>query len=381
MRISITEEQYNKLIQANEVVGVPEGIYDTAKSIYRKYIDSLVEEINLQFGNIKVGGSTDVGFTIMGDYRVGDLSFNSVHFMVTFDFDEYKKVEIEQMNIGVGDKITNDYKLIYKKTNGMIAMGAKYQAPNDISEEDLINSILKFETKTISSIAHELKHAYDFDKKPIRNAGEKVKYHSIEDLMVSVRPLMKFKTMLYYSHVVEESVRNSEIYTLMKLKGITKKEFKNFLTKTNTYDFLKYMMNYDYNKFIEEMYNSIKGIESFLSYVKIDYDGMSDGEKVTMALKKFYQIVSRRRKEFLDNVMMDSQSDLMMLLASALGIADNIVKMGDSEAKIKAMKKINKHINSYTDYIDFYQKELSDIKISATNTLKKLSKLYSLAED
>jgi hypothetical protein len=301
--------------------------------------------------------------------------------MVTFDFDEYKKVEIEQMNIGVGDKMTSDYKLIYKKTNGRIAMGAKYQVPNDISEEDLINSILKFETKTISSIAHELKHAYDFDKKPIRNAGEKVKYHSIEDLMVSVRPLMKFKTMLYYSHVVEESVRNSEIYTLMKLKGITKKEFKNFLSKTNTYDFLKYMMNYDYDKFIGEMYNSIKGIESFLSFVKIDHKDMTDEEKVTAALKKFYQIVSRRRKEFLDSVMMDMQSDLMMMLASSLGIADNIVTMGENEAKVKAKKKINKHINSYTDYIDFYQKELSDIKISATNTLKKLGKLYSLAED
>jgi cellulose biosynthesis protein BcsQ len=167
----------------------------------------------------------------------------------------------------------------------------------------------------------------------------------------------------------------------MKLKGITKKQFKSFLSKTTTYDFLKYMMDYDYDKFIKEMYNSIPGIESFLSYVKIDYDNMSDEEKVNAALKKFYEIVSRRRKDFLDDVMMDSQSDLMLLLASALGIADNIVKMGDSEAKIKAMKKINKHINSYNDYVDFYQKELSDIKISATNTLKKLGKLYSLAED
>ena len=141
------------------------------------------------------------------------------------------------------------------------------------------------------------------------------------------------------------------------------------------------MMNYDYNKFIKEMYNSIRGIESFLSFVKIDHKDMTDEEKVTAALKRFYQIVSRRRKEFLDSVMMDMQSDLMMLLASSLGIADNIVTMGDSKAKINAKKKINKHINSYTDYIDFYQKELSDIKISATNTLKKLGKLYSLAED
>ena len=381
MRISITEEQYNKLIQANEVVGVPEGIYETAKSIYRKYIESLVEEINLQFGNIKIGGSSDINFIIMGDYRVGDISFTGVHFMVTFEFDKFKKVEIEQMSLAVGDRLTSDYKVSYKKIGNRIAMGAKYQVPDDVSEEDLINSILKFETKTISSIAHELKHAYDFEKKPIRNAGEKVKYHSIEDFMVSVRPLMKFKTMLYYSHVVEESVRNSEIYTLMKLKGITKKEFKNFLSKTNTYDFLKYMMNYDYDKFIGEMYNSIKGIESFLSFVKIDHKDMTDEEKVTAALKKFYQIVSRRRKEFLDSVMMDMQSDLMMMLASSLGIADNIVTMGENEAKVKAKKKINKHINSYTDYIDFYQKELSDIKISATNTLKKLGKLYSLAED
>ena len=186
---------------------------------------------------------------------------------------------------------------------------------------------------------------------------------------------------LYYSHVVEGSVRNSEIYTLMKLKGITKKEFKNFLSKTNTYDFLKYMMNYDYNKFIKEMYNNIPGIESFLSFVKIDYKDMTDDEKVNTALKRFYQIVSRRRTDFLDSVMMDMQSDLMMMLASSLGIADNIVTMGEDEAKVKAKKKINKHINSYTDYIDFYQRELSDIKISATNTLKKLGKLYSLAED
>jgi hypothetical protein len=381
MRITITEEQYEKLIQANEVVGVPEGIYDTAKSIYGKYIDSLIEEINLQFGNMKLGGTTDVGFSIMGDYRVGDLSFNSVDFMVTFDFDEYRKVEIEQMSIGVADKLTNDYKVAYRKFGSRLAMGAKYQVPKDTSEEDLINGILKFQTKTISSISHELKHAYDFDKKPIRNAGEKVKYHSIEDVMVSIRPLMKFKTMLYYSHVVEGSVRNSEIYTLMKLKGITKKQFKSFLSKTTTYDFLKYMMNYDYNKFMEEMMQSIPGVESFLKHVSIDYTNMSDEEKVNASLKKFYQIVSRRRKDFLNDVMMDSQSDLMILLASALGIADNIVKAGDNEAKIKAMKKINKHINSYNDYVDFYQKELSEIKIAATNTLKKLSKLYSLAED
>lgn len=381
MRISITEEQYNKLIQANEVVGVPEGIYDTAKSIYRKYIDSLVEEISLQFGNMKLGGSTDISFSITGDYHVNDLSFTGIDFMVTFEFDKYRNVQIEHMSLGIGDKLTNDYKVKYNKIGDTLTMGAKYQVPDDVSEEDLINSILKFENKTISSIGHELKHAYDFYKKPIRNAGEKVKYHSIEDLMVSVRPLMKFKTMLYYSHVVEESVRNSEIYTLMKLKGITKKEFKNFLSKTTTYDFLKYMMDYDYNKFIEEMHNSIPGIESFLTYVKIDHSGMSDDEKVSMALKKFYQIVSRRRKEFLDSVMFDMHSDLMMMLASALGISGNIVKMGDNEAKVKAMKKINKHINSYTDYIDFYQKELADIKIAATNTLKKLAKLYSLAED
>ena len=260
-------------------------------------------------------------------------------------------------------------------------MGAKYQVPKDTTEEDLINGILKFQTKTISSIAHELKHAYDFDKKPIRNAGEKVKYHSIEDVMVSIRPLMKFKTMLYYSHVVEGSVRNSEIYTLMKLKGITKKQFKSFLSKTTTYDFLKYMIDYDYNKFMGEMMQSIPGIESFLKHVSIDYTNMTDEEKVNASLKKFYEVVSKRRKDFLEDVMMDSQSDLMMILASALGIADNIVKMGDNEAKVRAMKKINKHINSYTDYVDFYQKELSDIKIAATNALKKLAKLYSLADD
>jgi len=381
MRISITEEQYGRLIQANEVVGVPEGLYETAKSIYRKYIETLVEEINLQFGNMKIGGSSDIQFSITGDYTISDLHFYFVDFSVSFDFDQYRKVEIEQMSIGMGDKVTNDYKVKYNQITDRIVMGAKYQVPDDITEEDLINSILKFENKTISSIAHELKHVYDFKKKPIRNAGEKVKYHSIEDLMVSVRPLMKFKTMLYYSHVVEESVRNSEIYTLMKLKGITKKQFKDFLSKTTTYDFLVYMKDYDYDKFIKEMYNSIKGIEVFLTYVNIDHDDMTDEEKVNTTLKKFYEIVSRRRKDFTENVLQDIHSDLMMLLAASLGISDNIVSMGENEAKKKAIKKINKHINNYTNYIEFYQKELSDIKISAINTLKKLGKLYSLAED
>ncbi len=381
MKISITEEQYGRLIQANEVVGVPEGLYETAKSIYRKYIESLVEEINLQFGNMKIGGSSDIGFSISGDYRIGDLEFSFVEFEVSFDFDRYRRVEIEQMSIGMGDKVTNDYKIKYNQITDKVVMGAKYQVPDDITKEDLINSILKFENKTISSIAHELKHAYDFKKKPIRNAGEKIMYHSIEDLMVSVRPLMKFKTMLYYSHVVEESVRNSEIYTLMKLKGITKKQFKNFLSKTNTYDFLVYMKDYDFDKFIKEMYNSIQGIEAFLTYVNIDHDDMTDEEKVNTTLKKFYEIVSRRRKDFTENVLQDMQSDLMMLLAASLGISNNIVSMGENEAKKKAIKKINKHINNYTNYIEFYQKELSDIKISAINTLKKLGKLYSLAED
>jgi hypothetical protein len=167
----------------------------------------------------------------------------------------------------------------------------------------------------------------------------------------------------------------------MKLKGITKKQFKTFLSKTTTYDFLVYMKDYDYDNFIKEMYNSIQGIEAFLTYVNIDHDGMTEEEKVNTTLKKFYEIVSRRRKDFTENVLQDIQSDLMMMLAASLGISDNIVSMGENEAKKKAVKKINKHINNYTNYIEFYQKELSDIKISAINTLKKLAKLYSLAED
>ena len=51
------------------------------------------------------------------------------------------------MSIGVGDKLTNDYKVTYKKTGSGLAMGARYQVPKDISKKDLINSILKFQTK------------------------------------------------------------------------------------------------------------------------------------------------------------------------------------------------------------------------------------------
>ena len=341
----------------------------------------LISEIQSNFGNLKQGGSSDVKFTTEGNYGVGDMRFSFIDFNITFDFGKHKNLELSSMHFGIGDKLTRNYKVQYNKIEDRIDLGAQYLVPDDITEHDLILGILKFKNKTIASISHELKHAYDFYKKPIRNAGEKVAYHSIEDLMVSVSSLMRFKNMLYYSHVAEETVRNSEIYTLMKLKGITKKEFRIFLSTTTTYEILKFMKDYDYNKFLKETYQNIKGIEMFLEYVNINHDGMNDSEKVETALKKFYEIVSRRRKEFLNVIMTDPHIELMSALAKAMGLSQNFITDQTDKAREDAIRKINNQINNYTDYIDFYQKEIADIQQTAIRTLKKLAKLYSLAED
>ncbi len=142
-----------------------------------------------------------------------------------------------------------------------------------------------------------------------------------------------------------------------------------------TWDFLRYDMPRFFRNlwmFRKDLYNYrwYSGQNAVLPFMKtslVDMAAKIDERGIEVEHSKSKKLDKMRRAaylmerfiedDFLDDVMMDSQSDLMLLLASALGIADNIVKMGDSEAKIKAMKKINKHINSYNDYVDFYQKE------------------------
>ena len=152
-----------------ERLGVPEGILDTAEEIYPKVLLSIGD-------NDTSDMLENASIYIEGDFNINDFKFNRILF-------NYRIVESNDLNIiGMSQsnisELTNDYKLKTITVGGMVVLTIIISGPKSIKGLNIKELLEENKKLVISSLSHELKHAYDNYKNSLESVESRSNYNA-----------------------------------------------------------------------------------------------------------------------------------------------------------------------------------------------------------
>jgi hypothetical protein len=371
MKIIITEKQH-KLI--NEVVGVPDSILDAAEELYDIFLEK-IKTINTKKDEYIFKGNVEIE---MGGIKKINIE-RYVLTVETKEFDEYddepKIASMGMMQEFLFDR--NKYmKRVIQTTEAMFKI-TYIVNPNWLPEE-LYNEFNQDKDNYVSSLAHELKHFYDKQSKKIDLMGYDAEYQAI---MTSPRfgiPIVdsQFLNYLYYTTIAENLVRPTEIASMIKSKKITKSQFKDFLREDKTYQKLTKIKNFTYEDLVRGISENMDRVDEIMVMVDENPDIMTTEQKVDKVLNLVYFSLGNKKMDIFEN-MLTRSDDLSGLFSfmSAFGIS--------SDPKIDKIKEqFFNHISKYQNNVkQYFKDEIKNFHIVADKMIRKIAKLYSIAED
>jgi hypothetical protein len=346
-----------------EAVGVPLGIERSAKNLF----DDLIKKFDS-------GEYTDsyIFKNSGGRYSFLDFDFDNINFNINLV--PYNGDKLQFGGFGFGENINvGDSGRIEIKPSDSIYLQATIIVPqniNSLSAEDVADLFKNQRSKIISILSHELKHAYDSFKKPIKTVINSSKYQTYSSLRTGLKPIDELIFDLYYISAIESLVRPSEIYTLMREKKISKKDFLDFLENTETYQNLLSIRNFSYREFREKLKQYKDEIEDIVLGFH-DVDELPDDfeETLDIFLGGVYIVIGNKVASEAQSIVMSGLGFLSILT----GIPKNKKIVLD-----KIMKDIRKYEKNPIKYYEFLEKMF---RFESMKMIKKLSKLYSLAID
>jgi len=367
-KIIISEQQYNNLSLAllSEEVGVPKNIIKVADTLYDMILNEIKsirtknDSYDFNFNNLEFVISdiliTDVDVVIniqeMDNYQ-GDMLLASMGYSQKIDFSQVELMQINQK--------TNDIKL-----------SIDFISTPDWELSDLYEIFKNDSLGIISSLAHELKHKFDKDKKSkekMEDISDYVPFAS-DGLNFGIPAISEFISYEYYTHSIEGSVRPTEVATRMVKQGITRDDFYNFITSDKTFLMLKKINNFTFEYFMERLESEEDYIDGLLEHIDVDIEGMSLKDKINEVLRLVYVNISNKRIEVFMRYT-DNDSDMLSRL------------FGFKNKKKDEM--INNYFNTVLKYVNdpikFFVDECERFNYVSNKMIKKISKVYALIPD
>lgn len=364
-----------------EAVGVPANIEVAAQNLY--------DDIAKKLKNKKIGPEDVVKFKFLNkDGRYSFADFNPKFITVDFSLGSYsgdaidsstgKKIEgglIHGMGFSRSSKLNDVFDLVSVDTDGGIELSIDYAQPEEEDEwsgNKILDTMEKNNDGSISSLAHELKHAYDNFKKPVEKLVDRSNYAGFQRSRSGVRPMDQFMFNMYFINQIENLVRPTETYTEMVSNGVvTKEQFLKFLLNSKTYRTLVNMRDYSFDKLVEDLKGYETEIDNYLDNTINDYDpySLNIDEKVEYFLKIFAYVTAQKVHE-VRKQMLTPVTNLFQLL------------FGGNNDNPEADKFLDSTLSDLTKMMDnpnkFYYTSIENMKKIAVTMMKKLSKLYSL---
>lgn len=372
----LIKEEINKAL-LNEKLGVPTNIENVATQIFNEYLQHVENEdvadylVNLEITN------NDMGFDI------ADLHIDIVDVSTEVSPSPDGRINIVGMSVPGGEMFTpnSGLKMLPPKDKSVFAevpITIKVAIPDDTQGFELAEVMNSHRALLIGSIAHELKHWYDSYKKV---GGIKARDRATYSMATTfpfgdIKPLNDFLYMLYFTSGIETSVRSSELAGEMITKGITKKEFYDFLTQSGLFKSLDIIRKWTYNDFKEKLKNYIPQIKALLKHAGAPVRGSSDDELVNMILRFTLVNISNWTAQQLADLISNPQSFEDMILG-AIGQKPS-VSDEDKKAFNKQIANIYKFKEDYDRYFQYNEKLFHK---AANDGIKKISKIYGLLPD
>ena len=246
--------------------------------------------------------------------------------------------------------------------------------PNVVSVEELMFFLLTEKPEIISSFAHELKHWYDGYK---RIGGSKAPARaqyimSTNANFGNVTPINDFFFALYFISGIESLVRPSELASEMEVKGITRKEFYDFLTQSKVFTKLKDIRDWTYDGFRADLKKYITQIKSILKLTGMPTKGKDEEQLIDDILRIVLINASNWEASELGRIISNPQS-IADIFASLTGKPS--VSKEDEKAFEKQVGIIHRFGENYEKYFKYNEKLFHMLADSA---IKKISKIYSL---
>jgi hypothetical protein len=375
--ILITE---NQLRLITEALGVPDTILDAAEQVF----DSVAQDIkSIKTKKDEYIFRGNVGVQLGGNKKI---NIDDYELVVSVTHPDGYDEEPQIVSMGMFQSFNFDRNIMMKRIqqSSTAEMEIDYVVPENWEPNDLYVALMKNKTKRLASIAHELKHKYDKQAKEIDLIGREALYSSTMKMGRSAIPAVDsgFMRALYFVSMAENLVRPVEIASIMKSKNITKSQFKDFLMKTDVYRELQNIKNYTFEEFIDELKTQMDRVDALLEHLNIDgFEDMSEDDKIKKVLEIVYMTLTNTRLDIFQDMTTIKQDGLMSLFKDLFG--QDLMKDDPQQKRLEQVR--NKFYNYAAKYKDnptkFFEDEFENFNYTANKVLKRLSKLYALAQD
>lgn len=351
-------------------MGVPEGNIELTQRIYQRIVDIYEYELN------NLIEEKTFTFSMYDDFNISDFKFNKITIDINLKLSSnLDKGDVELISMAFKDNMTlvkNDNEYYTKRDNRttiniIINLGVSLDG---IEPSDINNYFINKKKEMNISIAHELKHAYDSYKKPVNKLSKRSEYLAFTKMCFGIKAIDKFFHNLYYTSMIENIVRPTEIAAGISDGNINKEEFLNFLKSDRTYSNLKKIQSYTYEDFRTDLLADVSKIRFVLAKFDINTPE-NDVDVVDLILKLAYENLKHKKIKTLHGFISNLTSD------------DDFLNAILNDTKTKEDKYLDTYISkiSYKNYEDFFVYEIKKFIFVSNNVLRKLSKLYDMAKD
>lgn len=351
--------------EIKEIVGVPEGILKSAEQLYNNLLNAIEDTNDPEF---VFRGTYKEEFSFPTKFKINELDITSVDVLVKYDVVEHKEVELAGAaymgELGVNYR---QFIVVFMNDPHEVNLTMDFLIPNDreVVFEELIEYMYENKALITSSLAHELKHAYDGFKRPNRKITTQVEYQANTTAEgYGIGAFRKFYMLLYLATTIEQLVKPTEVASRMNIGNINQKDFLEFLLNDRTYKDFNDLRNYSINELISDLLKQEKKIRSFNLFKNLPQD-----EFINQLLKVGYINLNQTKIESIEEFVLRDNDRLLSM-------------MGLDTAN---MEYFLKQVNNYKKYTDnpkdFFIKEIKFLNNVGEKMIKKLGKLYSIANE
>ena len=371
--ILITE---NQLRLITEALGVPDSLLNIAEEVYvmvaqhlKSITDKEDEYVFHNYPNYELGGKKKIKIEEI------ETTVKIEHFP-----QHTGKPEILSMGMGQSFHFDRDVKLKKIVPSVTAELEVTFAVGDEWEPEDLYSVYVKGKENHLPSIAHELKHKYDKQVKEFDLIGRDAEYQTTQRYGNFGIPVIdhNFMRYLYYAHMTENLVRPVEVASDMRLNNVTKSQFYEFLKNNRVFKELQEIKNFTFEKFITTIYKSMDRVDALLEHVGDDTYGMNDEEKIDRVLELVYLNLVNNKMDIFMGMTSDRREEFENMLKQMLG--QEVSPMSGEIGDVR--KKFFNYISKFKDNpTEFFKSEIENLNYNANKILKRISKLYAMAQD
>jgi hypothetical protein len=377
-----------KSFRMYERLGVPEGNVELGIALY----DYIVGEFNktpnkVLFSEGKIDQENDLPMeqltlSLKGDYEISGLDVKEI--VVDLKILSYEGASetghakgdfsLINANVTAGEEFSPGF-ISKREKIETISIRATFisEVGKDLTYGDFAKYLVEDEEMLVSTFSHEIKHVFDSTKRATK-FSDLANYSSFQNTKFDIPAINDFLFYLYNAHRTEDLVRPSEIAAIIKKKGIQKKDFANFLDQNHVIKKLRKIRDWSYEGMKKQLLQEIDVIKERLIDSNIPIPE-TDVETVDLILKILFKNIQENSISAFRGLYrgIEREVDPFSFLTSLFG-----GKPTPSEYQ----KEIDDFIKSksYSDYNKFFLDQEKNLKTTADKTIRKLSKLYDLAE-